>query len=477
MDGLEAVEIKFSDAVHDNDSLRFDSEFFKKEFNLIQEAIGKRSPEKLSELTTWITQGPNPVFVEAGIPSLNGRNVASGRVEFHNSSRVSEEEYRELVRFQVKRHDILMTLKGKGSIGKIGFVFDAEQGIFSRDIGLIRVKPDRIRSAYLHVFLNSAHGKMLVARGETGGTGQTTLTTSYLKKILVPRLGIEAEIAELLHSSEQLYSSSQAIYNSAEAVLLEHLGLKDWQPSDAGVSVKSFAESFGSSARLDAEHYQPKYDELIDTIRVNAPQHKQIKEFRTYNARGLQPEYVADGQLDVINSRHILEQHLDYENFERTDLVAWQEQAKARVLENDILTYTTGANIGRTNVYLRSQHALASNHVNILRVANVDPIYVGFVMNSVIGRLQTEKLSAGSAQAELYPKDIDEFLIPFIDESAQQQIVLQVKASLEAKEQSQQLLEIAKRGVELAIEESEADATTWIKERLANLRLSDSAIG
>jgi restriction endonuclease S subunit len=58
----------------------------------------------------------------------------------------------------------------------------------------------------------------------------------------------------------------------------------------------------------------------------------------------------------------------------------------------------------RTQVYLSSERAFASNHVNLLRIIGENPIYVAFVINSKIGRLRTEKLSAGSAQQELYPK-------------------------------------------------------------------------
>ena len=87
-------------------------------------------------------------------------------------------------------------------------------------------------------------------------------------------------------------------------------------------------------------------------------------------------------------------------------------------------------------------------------------------MNSIIGRLQTEKLSAGSAQAELYPKDIDNFLIPIIDQDKQQQIAELVEESLNLKKQSEHLLEVAKQAVEMAIEQDEERAMRWIKEQI-----------
>ncbi len=83
-------------------------------------------------------------------------------------------------------------------------------------------------------------------------------------------------------------------------------------------------------------------------------------------------------------------------------------------------------------------------------------------MNSMIGRLQTDRLSAGSAQAELYPKDIENYLIPFIAEQKQQKIVSLLEESRVLKEKSKHLLECAKRVVEIAIEKDKQAAIDWL---------------
>ncbi len=468
MDGLEAVETKFSKLER---TRRVDSEFFLKEYVASEKALLTKAVKSVPQVAK--TSDGNHLkisnsFTDDGVPYYRGQDANHFFIEQSEPVQIEEAVYRSanMKRSHLKSGDVLLSIVG--TIGGVSLVSTNQPATCSCKLAILR--PQTVKPGYLAAYLHSKYGQYQIKRF-TRGAVQMGLILEDLDQIFVSQQSSDFEtvVETIVQKSKTTLDESQRLHQEAENILLEHLGLKDWQPSEAGVSVKSFAESFGTSARLDAEHYQPKYDELISAIKANAPYCKQIKEFRSYNARGLQPEYVTDGQLAVINSRHILEQHLDYENFEKTDAVAWQRQLKARVFENDILIYTTGANIGRTNVYLKSQRALASNHVNILRVEDVDPIYTGFVINSVIGRLQTEKLSAGSAQAELYPKDIDEFLIPFIDEKAQQQIVLQLKASLEAKEQTQQLLDLAKRGVELAIEESEAAALAWIEAQLAEL--------
>lgn len=90
-------------------------------------------------------------------------------------------------------------------------------------------------------------------------------------------------------------------------------------------------------------------------------------------------------------------------------------------------------------------------------------------MNSTIGRMQTKRLITGSAQAELYPTDIDQFIIPFIDQSAQQEIINSVLTAHAARKTAKALLEAAKRAVEIAIEDSETAAITWLQEETSRL--------
>jgi len=79
---------------------------------------------------------------------------------------------------------------------------------------------------------------------------------------------------------------------------------------------------------------------------------------------------------------------------------------------------------------------------------------MALVFQSVIGQFQTQKYARGSAQAELYPADIDRFIVPLIDPSKQIVIGDFVRNSLERQKESKQLLHQAKTRVEQLIEET-----------------------
>jgi hypothetical protein len=276
---------------------------------------------------------------------------------------------------------------------------------------------------------------------------------SRIRSIAVPILEktIQLEIEKVILTSKQKQSQSKQLYKEAEEILLKELGLLNYEVKHS-LCFTTTKKEIDIAKRYDSEYYQPKYEKMMHTIKSNAKYIKMIEELKTFNSRGLQPIYNQEGLLHIINSKHILDTTLDYDNFEKTDLSNWESQKKARVFEGDILIYTTGANIGRTQVYSSNHKAIASNHVNILRINDENPFYVGFVMNSLIGKLQTEKLCAGSAQVELYPKDINKFVIPFISDDFTNIIINKLNESHLLRKESKDLLEKAKKMVEEEIE-------------------------
>ena len=77
--------------------------------------------------------------------------------------------------------------------------------------------------------------------------------------------------------------------------------------------------------------------------------------------------------------------------------------------------------------------------------------------------------------ASMYPaistEDLLSIPITLPEKGTCQKIAEKVRESRKAREQSKQLLEIAKTGVERAIETDEATATTWINKQLEDLEV------
>jgi len=462
LNGLEISEIKFSELISGN---RIDAEVYEKRYVAIDKRLSRHPTALLGDITQTLRKGifdvNASVYSDSGIPFVRISNLKNMQIQ-GDFVHIPEEVDRENHKTHLSKGDIVLSKTAYAAASLI----TVDECNVSQDTVALKLKPDcGIRSDFLATYFNTADGLLLLRRWFTGNI-QMHLNLVDCANIAVPVFSdnLQIKIGKLLKGGISKRESSVSNFKAAQRTLLEAIGYVH-SPTSDNVSTKSFSTSFAASGRLDAEFYQPKYDELFERIHANAKYVKTIRELETFNTRGLQPVYEEYGDLAVINSRHILEDGLDYNNFERTGSDCWGSQKRARVQHNDILVYTTGANIGRSQPYLSEKPALASNHVNILRIQGEDPIYVAFVMNSLIGRMQTERLSAGTAQAELYPKDVSQFLIPFVSKKKQKEIVALLLESREKKAESHRLLEKAKQAVEIAIEKGEEAAMAYLEGR------------
>ena len=78
--------------------------------------------------------------------------------------------------------------------------------------------------------------------------------------------------------------------------------------------------------------------------------------------------------------------------------------------------------------------------------------------------MQSQRDAGGSIIKHWKPSEIAEILIPIIDKNIQTKIEEKIKESFKLKEESKQLLEVAKRAVEVAIEDGKDVAMEFIND-------------
>ncbi|MCK5122772.1 MAG: restriction endonuclease subunit S [Candidatus Pacebacteria bacterium] len=77
---------------------------------------------------------------------------------------------------------------------------------------------------------------------------------------------------------------------------------------------------------------------------------------------------------------------------------------------------------------------------------------LSLIFNSIISKMQVEKLSGGAIIAHLKPSDFEKFKIPLINLKIQKQIAEKIRESHKLRKESKELLEEAKKRVEKEIE-------------------------
>jgi hypothetical protein len=343
------------------------------------------------------------------------------------------------------------------NVGNAGIVIDRfSGGTFGSYTIRLRLKPS-INPYVFYVFLKTKYGRLQTTRLRTG-LAQPNINIPNLKLLQVVwniPARAQDETESIVKQSHREVIRSEGLYLQAERMVLDELAwdkLDVTQPKWYTVPLSRAHEVH----RLDAEHFQPKYDKLIAHLNKTR-RAKALGEIAAYIKRGLQPDYVENAEIVVVNSQHLGRYLLNVEATERTDTQFWDQSKRARLQKNDVLVYSTGAYIGRTNPWLEDRKGIASNHVTIIRPGPAcSPLYLSVFLNSPAGLLQAEKWACGSGQREIYPQDIARFLIWLPSEQFQRRVADQVQQSHRARQRANALLEEAKAKVEALIEGRDA---------------------
>ncbi|WP_368648377.1 hypothetical protein ABRZ10_03340 [Castellaniella ginsengisoli] len=434
-------------------ALRLDAEFWQPKYLDKERNVRSGNHTHLGALVTTFKKGIFYIlareYADQGIPFYRSSNVGAILPNEDNITFITEKKHAEEYKTALTTGDLMIVKTGKSGAS---VVFDESCNV-SQDVIAAKVIRHRINPYYLAVFLNTQYGKSEMDRWFQGQV-QPHLSLEDARKIWVSLISedAQAEVERLVIASENAKNHAKATYAQAQQLLESELGL-DKLCFDKPVGYMARFSELKLSHRTDAQHYQPRFTQLLEHL-TKFPS-KRIRDIRRYNRRGIQPVYVDDGTHAVVNSQHLGPKHINYDGLEKTTEHIFNASPEAHIQPDDLLIYTTGAYIGRTNVYLDEAPAFASNHVNILRLSpDIDHAYMATVLQSIIGQFQTEKHARGSAQAELYPTDIDKFVVPLLSPDKQQEIGNLVRESLMKQRESTQLLDQAKSHVEQLIEKA-----------------------
>lgn len=293
------------------------------------------------------------------------------------------------------------------------------------------------------------------------GSNHPRLANKDILNLPLPKLLIEqsAQIRSLIRTAIEKYNLSKQLYPEAEQELLQRICF-DKVNTKHILDYSTTSKNVFEAERFDPEFYQPKFKNLINHLKKIGS--VKLGNFCPMPNRGVQPYYNENGEVLVINSRHIGPTEIDVENAEKTTLNFYKDEntEKARLEQMDVLLYSTGAYIGRTNTYMENQKGIASNHVTIIRPEKsmCNPIYLSLFLNSAVGLMQTDQKATGSTQREIYPQNIIKFEI-FIPQNQngkpdlkwQEKLANKIVQAYEAKKEARQKLQNAKEIVETEI--------------------------
>ena len=429
--------------------------------------VGSGLPTKyLSDCCSLITDGDHGSadYQETGVPFILSEAVNEGWLSTDKFRYISESHSATLQRSELHPGDVLLTKTG---------VYFGKSAVLPDSISVANtiahvaklVVKKFVNPYYLSTFFNSTYGYLQLLRRAIKAT-RPEMKLVEMQDILVPlpSVGFQTSIEQLVKLGLRVNDDQEQLYSQAETLLLDALHLTHWQ-APTPLAYEQPASAAFAAGRLDAEYYQPKHQSLFDHLQSQGA-------FRLGDRlaepiqRGITPdEYGEEGDLRVINSRYVGTTHVDIESTRFTSS-ALHPGTKGRVQQYDVLLNSTGRDtIGRCQCLLEDVEALTDNHVAILRpIASLDPVYLACFLNSPLGQQQTERGWTGSSgQIELRADVVADYLIWDAPSTLQKQIRANVEAAHTARRQAKQLLEAAKRAVEIAIEEGEAAGLAFLQ--------------
>lgn len=434
----------------------FSSEYYRKDYIQKSELIRRIGTVKVGKIA-YITDGEHgsPCWSDtSGIKYITAEYIKENYIEQGQFRQITEEQDRRNIRARLQSGDILIYSVGAYA----GLAAVAEPHLFPanipRSVAIIRInKKNELKSEYVATFLNSIFGKFQTLRLRAGNS-QPVLALDKIKQLEIPIIE-EKYQKEIQNYYQQAYKArilSQSLYHQAEELLARELQLDQLQLPNK----KWYSTQYGevlNGLRSDAEFYNPKLAQYYEHFSHVGLDLKCICDFVKVK-KFSNPTYAEEG-LPIITQRHLsVISPENYGDFPIADTNWCNKNTEAVLKKEDLLFYSVGAYLGKTNIWLNEDNAVFASFITLMRCKDViDSCYLMMLLNSPFGILQSKVFQSGTSQPYIYPKDIKRFLVPNITRERKVALYDLIHKIHSAMNHSKQLLTQAKHRVEELIEQ------------------------
>jgi len=321
--------------------------------------------------------------------------------------------------------------------------------------GFAVLRPEKIEPEYLFIYLKSRPIVKLLDRKTTATMYPAISIDDLLNtKIYLGDKKFREEIKNKVIEAQKQLKDSKGLYFQAKNLLLEELGLKDFEVEDDLFYIVNFSE-IKSAHRADAEYFQPKYERLIEQIKERAKVVQLGNIASVKRGSLIAPRFYEE----IEGIPYIRGKDFSSGRLEKVSLVYISNDFKlkreTRVKTGDIVFASIGS-VGNIALTIDEfNNSFISNNTGKISIRDKEsllPEYLMTILYSVIGKLQFEKEASQTAQPKILDWQVRNFKIPILPKSTQQKIANLVQKSHEARSKAKQLLEEAKNKVENLIE-------------------------
>ena len=449
--GLEVSEVMLSEIITSTDYFRLEAEYFNAKELLLDNKL------KGSEIISGIQYGTSRLCDENdnGYPVLRLNELDNGFIGTPKKFCHTLTDY-EVETLRLKKGDVLV-IRTNGNpdlVGRSAVVMEDSDCAFASY--LFRVFVNGVINPFtVSAFMNGKYGRTEIDRLSMKGN-QTNFSPAKFRDMIFPKIGHELQEA-VQKTYEQAYiyrKEAQSLYALAQSILNDAIHFTPRNP-DANTSVVSLSQVF-SSGRIDAEYFMPKYDELLAHLRDN-PKIGSSCNIHGANftpRKGIQYRYIE--LADVGTSGNITG---------ATVADGSELPTRARRLVHAgqvIISSIEGSLQSCALITPEYDGALCSTGFYVVDSDMYNSETLLMLFKSPMIQSLMKRGCSGTILSAISENELRKIPMPYIDSHIQQSISEHVRKSFALRKESERLIALAVKSVELAVEYDENTAINLI---------------
>ena len=443
---------------------RLDAEYYKPVFNSLK-TLYKFNIRKLNAISdiAYGTTPPGGIFEEIGIPFVRSQNFSTGMVNKAEIVFCKNDFHEQNKKSAIRPGDILFAAVG-GTIGQIAIVQDSiNEGNINQNIARVRILDPSINPYYGGLFFLSKYGQLQIFRFVTGNA-QAYLNSLQIGSFKIPILSkqIQDKLGSCFKKIEDFLENSQSIYSQAENLLLEGLGLKDFKPKYEKTYTANLSNAL-SAHRIDAEYFQPAYEEVVRKIKEYPNGFVKLLKHAENVKPDFDPTKYPDDNFSYVELADIDSSIGVIHSVNEVKGKEAPSRARRLLKKGDVIVSSVEGSLEKVALVDKEHDAcLASTGFFQFRPLDILPEVILVLSKTIVLQSQLKKKCSGTILTAVPKESLRDIIIPILPLKTQQEIASLVQQSHEARRKAKELLEVAKKAIEIAIEKNEEEALYYI---------------
>ena len=399
-------------------------------------------------------------FKDKGVLFLRNQDIREGYIDENNSVFIDESIYNKLT-LHLEEGDIL--IPRVGTLGNAALIKKNMLPCTSnQNLAIIRLKNEINKYAIIAILVSKI-GNYQINRLSTGNV-QQWLNLATIGNIKIPCLANDFmdKVGNLMEMSNISIIKSNEKYYEAQNILISELDLENFNPASEKVSIKTLKESFIKTGRLDSEYYQSKYDEYLKKVFSYSNGYELLGECCTIKDKNFMPkdeeEYRYIELANVRNNAQISD----------CDVLLGKElptRARRKVNTGDVIVSSIEGSLESCALITEEyNNSLCSTGFYVVNSEKMNSESLLTVFKSSLMLNLMKKGCSGTILTNIVKEEFEKLPIPLLKQGVQDEIADYIKQSMEYSKKAKELLEIATKSVEIAIDKDEQVAHNFLEQ-------------